>query len=56
MTHDDHVVKKKTHSENIYINIMEYLKTRKKDLEERKKDLEKKSVISEKKKDLGEKM
>ena len=53
LTHDDHVVKKKTHSENIYINIIEYLKTRKKDLEKRKKDLEKKSVISEKKKRFG---
>ena len=55
LTHDDHVVKKKTHSENIYINIIEYLKTRKKDLEKRKKDLEKKSVISEKKKIWGKK-
>jgi len=57
MTDDDHVVKTKTHSENVKQHIMEYKETRKKDLQERKKDLEKKSVISEeKKKDLGEKM
>merc|ERR1712208_32285 len=53
LTHDDHVVKQKTHSENIYINIMEYLETRKKDLEEKKKRFGKEKCDLRKKKRFG---